>query len=62
MFSCNIFAGSRRKIGITLVSQWWEPLNDTPPDKEAVERAADFMFGWYIYATIVSFNMQAIAN
>ncbi|CDP15637.1 unnamed protein product [Coffea canephora] len=48
MFSCNIFAGSRRKIGITLVSQWWEPLNDTPPDKEAVERAADFMFGWFM--------------
>ncbi|XP_071909819.1 raucaffricine-O-beta-D-glucosidase-like [Coffea arabica] len=36
------------KIGITLVSQWWEPLNDTPPDKEAVERAADFMFGWFM--------------
>ncbi|CDP15638.1 unnamed protein product [Coffea canephora] len=33
------FKGQEGKIGITLVSQWWEPLNDTPQDKEAVERA-----------------------
>lgn len=36
------------KIGITLVSQWWEPLNNTPQDREAVDRMADFMFGWYM--------------
>ncbi|CDP15636.1 unnamed protein product [Coffea canephora] len=42
------FKGQEGKIGITLVSQWWEPLNDTPQDKEAVERAADFMFGWFM--------------
>lgn len=42
------FTGQGGKIGITLVSQWWEPLNDTPQDKEAVERAADFMFGWFM--------------
>ncbi|CAI9099176.1 OLC1v1035963C4 [Oldenlandia corymbosa var. corymbosa] len=36
------------KIGITLVSQWWEPLNNTPEDREAVDRQADFMFGWYM--------------
>lgn len=36
------------QIGITLVSQWWEPLSDTPQDKEAAERALDFMFGWFM--------------
>nr|WNF20695.1 strictosidine beta-d-glucosidase 2 [Mitragyna speciosa] len=42
------FQAQGGKIGITLVSQWWEPLNDTPEDKEALERAADFMFGWFM--------------
>ncbi|KAL3510483.1 hypothetical protein ACH5RR_029884 [Cinchona calisaya] len=42
------FEAQGGKIGITLVSQWWEPLNDTPQDKEALERAVDFMLGWFM--------------
>ncbi|KAM7508125.1 hypothetical protein LguiA_018578 [Lonicera macranthoides] len=37
------------KIGITLVSEWMEPLNDSNDlDKEAAQRALDFMFGWFM--------------
>ncbi|CAI9754727.1 unnamed protein product [Fraxinus pennsylvanica] len=33
------------KIGMTNVSQWFEPLADTKEDIEAASRAIDFMFG-----------------
>ncbi|KAG8375733.1 hypothetical protein BUALT_Bualt10G0131100 [Buddleja alternifolia] len=36
------------KIGITLVSHWFEPLKDTDDDKEAALRAVDFMLGWFL--------------
>ncbi|BAT91791.1 hypothetical protein LR48_Vigan05g196900 [Vigna angularis] len=35
-------------IGITLNTQWYEPYSDDKFDKEAAERALDFMFGWYM--------------
>nr|UTN00717.1 BGlu2 [Centaurium erythraea subsp. erythraea] len=35
-------------IGITLICQWREPLNDTEADRKAAKRALDFMFGWYM--------------
>ncbi|KAK6157996.1 hypothetical protein DH2020_005310 [Rehmannia glutinosa] len=34
----------RGKIGITLVSHWFEPLTDTVADRKAAKRARDFMF------------------
>lgn len=37
------------KIGITLVSQWFEPLDENKEsDIEASRRALDFMFGWFM--------------
>ncbi|KAL2503229.1 Beta-glucosidase 17 [Forsythia ovata] len=36
------------KIGVTNVSKWFEPLNDTTADKEAALRAVDFMLGWFV--------------
>ncbi|CAK9177967.1 unnamed protein product, partial [Ilex paraguariensis] len=37
------------KIGITLASEWMEPLDDQDNDDvEAAERALDFLFGWSI--------------
>ncbi|CAK9134471.1 unnamed protein product [Ilex paraguariensis] len=40
---------AKGKIGITLVSQWWEPLDeDNDQDVEAAFRAQDFMFGWFM--------------
>lgn len=34
------------KIGMTNVTQWFEPLTDTKDDIEAASRALDFMLGW----------------
>ncbi|KAL3519171.1 hypothetical protein ACH5RR_021760 [Cinchona calisaya] len=36
------------KIGITLVSFWAVPYHDTKEDKDAAQRAIDFMFGWFM--------------
>ncbi|XP_059634684.1 raucaffricine-O-beta-D-glucosidase-like [Cornus florida] len=36
-------------IGITLVTDWYEPLSETSDsDKKAAERAFDFAFGWFM--------------
>ncbi|CAI9762216.1 unnamed protein product [Fraxinus pennsylvanica] len=36
------------KIGVTNVSQWFVPLNDTKDDEKAASRAIDFMLGWFV--------------
>ncbi|GFP97285.1 beta-glucosidase 24 [Phtheirospermum japonicum] len=36
------------KIGITLVTHWFVPFNDTDEDKKAAKRAIDFMLGWFL--------------
>ncbi|CAI9087592.1 OLC1v1021699C1 [Oldenlandia corymbosa var. corymbosa] len=39
----------KKKIGITLVSMWFEPRNpDDEKDKAAALRALDFFIGWYL--------------
>ncbi|ESW22408.1 hypothetical protein PHAVU_005G151500 [Phaseolus vulgaris] len=35
-------------IGITLITHWFEPYSNSQADKDASERALDFMFGWYM--------------
>ncbi|KAL9296518.1 hypothetical protein ACSQ67_022414 [Phaseolus vulgaris] len=35
-------------IGITLNFVWYEPLSENKLDREATERAIDFMFGWFM--------------
>ncbi|PKI60237.1 hypothetical protein CRG98_019425 [Punica granatum] len=35
-------------IGITLVSQWFEPYSNSVKDRKAALRAFDFMLGWYL--------------
>ncbi|KAK6928662.1 Glycoside hydrolase family 1, partial [Dillenia turbinata] len=36
------------KIGITLVSHWMVPYSNSVADKNATQRAIDFMFGWFM--------------
>ncbi|KAJ7949297.1 Beta-glucosidase [Quillaja saponaria] len=38
----------RGLIGITLVSDWYEPLTSDKLDRDAQGRALDFMFGWFM--------------
>ncbi|KAL8040018.1 hypothetical protein ABFX02_10G073500 [Erythranthe guttata] len=35
-------------IGVTHVSHWFTPLEDTEEDKAAASRAVDFMWGWFM--------------
>ncbi|KAM7505748.1 hypothetical protein LguiB_004652 [Lonicera macranthoides] len=37
------------RIGITLVSQYYEPYSNTSDDQEAQQRALDFMLGWFLH-------------
>ncbi|KAL3537823.1 hypothetical protein ACH5RR_001189 [Cinchona calisaya] len=36
------------KIGLTLVTHWYEPLTQSESDVEAAQRAMDFEFGWFM--------------
>ncbi|PIM99092.1 Beta-glucosidase, lactase phlorizinhydrolase [Handroanthus impetiginosus] len=36
------------KIGITLVTHWFEPFDNKDENKRAAERALDFMLGWFL--------------
>lgn len=36
------------KIGITNMSMWFVPLEDTEEDIAAAKRAIEFMWGWYV--------------
>ncbi|KAK2991255.1 hypothetical protein RJ640_018012 [Escallonia rubra] len=36
-------------IGITLVSQYYEPCSDSNSGDEAVQRGLDFMLGWFLH-------------
>lgn len=41
-------AFQKGKIGITLVTTWFEPKFDTTADRKAASRARDFLFGWFM--------------
>jgi beta-glucosidase len=36
------------QIGITAVSHWFVPYNDTAADRRVVQRSLDFMYGWFL--------------
>ncbi|KAK8952612.1 Beta-glucosidase 12 [Platanthera guangdongensis] len=36
------------KVGITLVSHWYEPYDNNPIEKEAQQRALEFNLGWFM--------------
>ncbi|XP_010943554.1 beta-glucosidase 12 isoform X2 [Elaeis guineensis] len=36
------------QIGIILISHWFVPLSDSKSDKDAANRALDFMLGWFM--------------
>nr|AXK92564.1 strictosidine glucosidase [Gelsemium sempervirens] len=46
----NKFKASQEgQIGITIVAQWMEPLNEkSDSDVQAAKRALDFMYGWFM--------------
>ncbi|ONK55426.1 uncharacterized protein A4U43_UnF3510 [Asparagus officinalis] len=41
-------ARQKGKIGIILVSNWFVPYSNTKSNRDASERALDFMFGWFM--------------
>ncbi|KAH0765987.1 hypothetical protein KY285_001858 [Solanum tuberosum] len=42
-------ASLKGKIGISLISNWFVPNSTNKEDIDAVERALDFMFGWFMH-------------
>ncbi|OMO59469.1 Glycoside hydrolase, family 1 [Corchorus olitorius] len=41
-------ATQKGKIGITINTSWYKPLNSTNEQEEAAKRALDFNFGWFV--------------
>ncbi|KAK8919183.1 Beta-glucosidase 12 [Platanthera zijinensis] len=41
-------AKQQGKVGITLVSHWYEPYDNNPIEKEAQQRALEFNLGWFM--------------
>uniref|UniRef100_A0A1D1YFL4 Beta-glucosidase 12 n=1 Tax=Anthurium amnicola TaxID=1678845 RepID=A0A1D1YFL4_9ARAE len=45
----DYYQGSQKGgIGITLVSSWFVPFHKSKSDRDAADRALDFMFGWFM--------------
>ncbi|KAJ4977799.1 hypothetical protein NE237_008579 [Protea cynaroides] len=42
-------ASQKGKIGITLVLHWMVPFSKSKSDREAAQRAIDFMYGWFMH-------------
>ncbi|PIN07435.1 Beta-glucosidase, lactase phlorizinhydrolase [Handroanthus impetiginosus] len=49
-------------IGITEVSHFFEPLNDTQEDRNAASRALDFMLGWFLAPLATGDYPQSMRN
>ncbi|XP_028776803.1 vicianin hydrolase-like [Neltuma alba] len=47
LYKTKFQATQKGKIGITLVTIWFEPKSETMVDHAAANRALDFFFGWY---------------
>ncbi|CAL9169936.1 unnamed protein product [Musa hybrid cultivar] len=41
-------ASQKGMIGITLITHWFVPYSNSKSDEDAVSRALDFMFGWFM--------------
>jgi beta-glucosidase len=39
-------ASQKGLIGITINSDWFVPVSNDKSDRDAAQRALDFMFGW----------------
>ncbi|KAI3908002.1 hypothetical protein MKW98_003647 [Papaver atlanticum] len=53
------------EIGISIVGQWFVPHSDSSRDKEAAERANDFMVGWFMEPLVYGdypFIMRALVR
>ncbi|KAK8969749.1 Beta-glucosidase 12 [Platanthera guangdongensis] len=48
LYKDNYKAKFGGKVGITLISLWFEPYNNQPYNIEAQGRALDFMLGWFM--------------
>ncbi|KAI3944825.1 hypothetical protein MKW92_051922 [Papaver armeniacum] len=44
----SLHAAQGGEVGISIVGQWFVPHSDSSRDKEAAERANDFMVGWFM--------------
>ncbi|KAL4653165.1 hypothetical protein ACB092_01G283300 [Castanea dentata] len=53
------------EVGISIVTQWFEPHGDTRHDKDAAERAFDFLVGWFMEPLVFGdypFTMKALVR
>ncbi|XP_058093928.1 beta-glucosidase 12-like [Magnolia sinica] len=58
-------ATQKGEIGITLEASWFEPYSSSNPDQQAVERAMDFNYGWFLEPIVFGdypFSMRAIVK
>ncbi|KAI9116551.1 hypothetical protein K1719_012718 [Acacia pycnantha] len=47
LYKTKYQAAQKGKIGITIVTHWFEPKSKAMVDRDAANRALDFFFGWY---------------
>ncbi|KAM3713356.1 hypothetical protein ACJW31_01G249000 [Castanea mollissima] len=53
------------EVGISIVTQWFEPHGDTRHDRDAAERAFDFLVGWFMEPLVFGdypFTMKALVR
>ncbi|CAJ2679015.1 unnamed protein product [Trifolium pratense] len=49
LYKTKYQASQNGKIGITLLSHWYEPASKEKADVDAARRGLDFMFGWFMH-------------
>ncbi|GMN55327.1 hypothetical protein TIFTF001_024447 [Ficus carica] len=50
------------KIGITIVTHWFEPKFNTESSRGAASRALDFLFGWFLEPVIFGYYPQSMRS